>query len=254
MNKNTDICFVTALNDSSGALLEKAKSNWKALQCRFSQIVVHVTDCTHQSWLDFLESNDVPTMQSKQGWDFIGLHRRRSLKLGLSSSSTDRFFYADPDHMLRWVEHDPHDLDRVLKELYLWDCLVVGRSQVGFDAAPKRLKLTEAIVNHIYQLMTGRNWDLMMAARGLSRAAAQHLVQESKVDTLGNDVAWPLMLEKSGFQIGYAQSEGLRYETDDVYVQGREDSLDGDPKSWMVRVYAANQHVEAMKQFLDYDQ
>jgi hypothetical protein len=246
-----NICLVTALCDPPGELLAKAERNWKALERRFSNMAVHLTDDTHVDWQRFLVGRGVPTAHSKQGFDFIGLHRRRSLELGLRHFTDTHFFYADPDHVLRWVERGPDDLDAILTQVANWDCLVIGRSNAGFDAAPARFRMTEAIVNHIYRLITGNTWDLMMAARALSRRASELIVRESKVDTLGNDVAWPLLLARNGMTVGYAQAAGLIYETNTVYAQDIDDSLDDDPRSWMVRVYAAQQHADAMKPFLD---
>ena len=117
-----------------------------------------------------------------------------------------------------------------------------------------RLQATESIVNRIYVLMTGREWDLMMAARGLSRPAAELIVRQSTVDTLGNDVAWPLLVEQSGLTLGYVQADGLIYETNTVYARNVQDTLDDDPEAWMLRIYAANQQVDAMRPFLKREQ
>jgi hypothetical protein len=244
-------CLVTALCDAPGELLPKAEKLWGALEHRFSAIAVHITHDTHRDWRRFLSERGTPIVESRQGWDVIGLHRRRSLELGLSHSTDDRFFYADPDHILRWVERNPAELDAVLGQADPYDCLVIGRSPAAFAATPERLRATETIVNRIYTLITGRDWDLMIAARGLSRRAAELIVRECEVDTLGNDVAWPLLVERDGLTLGYAQADGLTYETNTVYAANATDVLDHDPRAWMLRVYAANQHVDAMRPFLE---
>ncbi len=246
----SSICLVTALCDPPGELLQKAERNWPALQRRFSRVAVHLTDDTHADWHRFLSEQGVPTAQARRGWDFIGLHRRRSLELGLRHFACERFFYADPDHVLRWVERYPDELDSVLRDAHC-DCTVIGRSDAGFNRTPARLKATEAIVNHIYRLITGHPWDLLMAARVLSRRAAELIVAQSKVDTLGNDVAWPLLAAQNGLTLDYVQADGLTYETNTVYAHDGNDMLDDDPRSWMLRVYAANQQVDAMRPFLN---
>ncbi len=247
----SSICLVTALCDPPGELLIKAERNWGALQQRFSNIAVHLTDDTHADWHRFLTERGVPTAQARQAWDFIGLHRRRSLELGLRHFACDRFFYSDPDHVLRWVERQPDELDDVLRGARHCDCTVIGRSDAGFKETPERLRATEAIVNHIYRLMTGHAWDLLMAVRVFSRRAAELIVTRSTVDTLGNDVAWPLLVAQSGLTLGYVQAEGLTYETNSVYAHDGADTLDNDPQSWMLRVHAANQQVAAMRPFLN---
>lgn len=154
------ICLVTSLADPPGELLEKAERIWPVLQVRFADIAVHVTDNTHDDWRQFLRRREVPTAQASPDWDHIGLHRRRSIQVGLENSACRNLFYADPDHILRWAEHQPADLDRVLDQIQRWDCLVVERSDSSFNEAPDRLKKTEAIVNTVYKLITGNGWDM----------------------------------------------------------------------------------------------
>lgn len=245
------LCLVTALCDPPAELLDKAQHLWPALCRRFEQIAMHVTSDTHPEWRAFLEEKSVPTAESTPAWDHIGAHRRRSLAMGLGHSGLDRLFYADPDHILRWVERKPDELDRVLALVGCWDCLVVGRSPAAFNVIPERLRATEVVVNRIYALMTGRRWDLMMAARGFSRRGAEHVVRTCREDTIGNDVAWPLLSERAGLSLGYAEADGLTYETNTVYARNTIDTEDEDARAWMLRVYAAYQHVEAMRPFLD---
>ena len=99
-------------------------------------------------------------------------------------------------------------------------------------------------------MLTGHPWDLMMAARGLTRRGAELIVGQSTEDTIGNDVAWPLQIEQHGMSLGYTQADGLTYETNRDYAENTVDSLDQDPSAWMLRVYAANQQVNAMRPFL----
>ena len=249
-NTMTGICLATALCDPEGELLDKARYHWMRLSDHFDSIAIHVTTNTHDDWFGFLESKGIPIATAAEGFDSIGLHRRRSLALALESSLHARIFYADIDHVLRWAERYSKDLDRTLKQIFRWDCLVVGRSQSVFAIAPRRLRDTESVVNHIYSLVTGDQWDLMMAARGLSPRAARLIVDRCEENTLGNDVAWPLFCRSNGLSVGYTESEGLRYETNRVYATDGQDSQDSDPQAWMLRVKAAAQHIEAMRSFL----
>jgi hypothetical protein len=243
-------CLVTAICDPPGTLLEKAARLWDQLERRFSDIAVHVTTDTHPGWFELLARRDVPVATADASWDHIGRHRRRALQIGLASSRAPFLFYADPDHMLRWVERHPDDLGAVLAEIANWDCLVVGRTPEAFAAAPRRLRDTEAIVNHIYTLQTGCDWDLMMAARGFSRRAANLIANTCREDTIGNDVVWPLLCIQHGLSVGYVEADGLRYETNEVYARDGEDEQDGDPAAWMLRIKAAWQQIEAMRQLL----
>ena len=244
------ICLATALSDPDAELLPKARRLWPALRSRFEAIAIHATTDNHRDWIRFLEEHDIPTRSLPPAWDHIGLHRRRCLEIALDHFPQQRILYADPDHILRWVERRPEELDAVLELAGCWDCLIVGRSPDAFAAAPARLKETEAIVNRVYALMTGRSWDIMMAARGFSRRGAELIVGTSREDTIGNDTAWPLAIEAAGLSLGYVEADGLTYETNTVYANDLVDEEDEDPRAWMLRVYTANQHIEAMRPFL----
>ena len=173
----TGICLATALSDPEAELLPKATKLWPALQRLFSCQAIHVTSNTHPDWLEFLSERDVPTRLSEPNWDHIGLHRRRSVEIALDNHAAERLLYVDPDHIMRWLERVPGELESMLSLVGAWDCLIIGRSPRAFAAAPARLRETEVLVNRVYALMTGRSWDLMMAARGFSRAGAEQLVR-----------------------------------------------------------------------------
>lgn len=245
------ICLATALCDPEAELLPKARDLWPALQAQFASQAMHVTSDTHPDWLTFLDAQQVPVRQSTPAWDHIGLHRRRSLEIALNHFDTERLIYLDPDHLLRWLERNPAELTEMLQLVGAWDCLVVGRSPAAFAAAPARLRETEVAVNRVYALMTGRNWDLMMAARGFSRTAAELIVSHCSEDSIGNDMAWPLLIEQAGMTLGYLEADGLTYETNTVYANDLEDQEDSDPAAWMLRIYAANQQIDAMRPFLN---
>jgi hypothetical protein len=247
------VCLATALCDPDAELLSKASRLWPALSSRFDAFAIHVTTNNHPDWTAFLKDRGIPTRAAPPAWDQIGLHRRRSLAIALDHHPHQRILYIDPDHVLRWVERKPEELDTMLELVGCWDCLIVGRSPRAFQLAPDRLRKTEAIVNRIYALMTGREWDIMMAARGFSRDAAALIVSTSTENTIGNDTAWPLAIERAGLSMGYLEADGLIYETNAVYANDLVDVEDGDPEAWMLRVYTANQHIDAMRPFLKPD-
>ncbi len=117
-------------------------------------------------------------------------------------------------------------------------------------ALPRRLAATEGIVNEIFRLVSGRSWDVMMAARGLSRRAAETIVEDCDVDTIGNDCAWPLFCQSRGFVLDYLEADGLTYRTNADYAADAEDRRDQDPMAWATRVGLAAQHVEAMLPYM----
>jgi len=129
------------------------------------------------------------------------------------------------------------------------DMLVVGRSPAALAHEPQRLQQSERLVNHVHALLTGENWDLMFAVRRLSPVAAGLIVQEGRVDTLANDVEWPLLVRQRGLRLGYAESDALFYRTIEEFGDD-EDSGDQDPLQWIRRLEFAAQHATAMRPYL----
>jgi hypothetical protein len=176
-----------------------------------------------------------------------GRHRRRSVELALELQP-DAVLYSDVDHVLRWAEAAEPELRRCLE--LTGDLVVVGRTEAAMEASPRRLRETERIVNHIYRLMTGRDWDLMFAIRLMSAPAAAAVVAGCEEDSIANDVEWPLFLEGRGFSIEYLAAEGLSYRTREDFGAPA-DRRDQDPAGWIDRVVIANQHASVLARYLD---
>jgi hypothetical protein len=242
--------FATIVADRQGHLFGKLRELLPAVLARFQGVTVLATTTTDERVLTLLESVRASIDTGEPDGNAIGRHRRQAIGLALENGVAEHILYADIDHLLRWIENDAIELDLVLQRMRDWDCTVIGRGSRSFAALPRRLLQTETIVNHIYALITGRNWDLMMAARGLSRRAAQAIVDHCAVDTIGNDAAWPLFCEERGFSVGYVEAEGLTYQTNADYSHDLKDSLDQDPRAWAQRVELAWQHVEAMLPYM----
>src|SRR3712207_447791 len=171
--------------------------------------------------------------------------------MALTHASSSRIVYMDFDHLLRWIENDASELDRVLEVTTEYDCAVIGRGLRSLATLPERLGSTEAIINHVYHLMTGHPWDVMMAARSFSRRAAEEIVDGCGVDSIGNDVAWPLFCGARGLSVGYVEAEGLTYRTNVDYALNLVDTRDGDPREWAERVLVAAQEIEAMLPYME---
>jgi hypothetical protein len=130
------------------------------------------------------------------------------------------------------------------------DLLIVGRSAAAFSRSPDRLRQTEAIVNHVYRLMTGREADVMFAVRLLTRPAATAVVEGCREDTIANDVEWPLFVEQAGFSVGYVEAEGLDYRINPDFDKPS-DSRDLDPVAWIDRAEIGAQHLRTMRRFIN---
>lgn len=175
----------------------------------------------------------------------VGRHRRQAVGL----AGNGYVLYSDLDNLLRWIEGDRPELERLLSTPDA-DLIVIGRSARAMAACPQRLRDTEAIVNHIYALQTGHTWDLMFAVRLLSPAAARLVTEQGSENTLASDVEWPLLAEHSGLSVGYREADGLSYRTRQDF-DAAHDRNDGSPKHWIQRVDIAGDHCRVLKQFLE---
>lgn len=236
------IALATTVADHRGQLIPKLRQHLPALAERFGQIAVAATTGTPTETLDLLRAHGAVVAINEPDALLIGRHRRQAL--AIAAESGQHVVYLDLDHALRWVENESAELDAVAARARRTDCLVIGRTQAGRDALPRRLRDTEAIVNHVYALTTGRVWDLMMAAHAFSPAAARSVARGCPVDTIANDVAWPLYCDREGFALDYVEARGLTYLTNDGYARGAvDDEKDRDPRLWARRVETAWQHV-----------
>jgi hypothetical protein len=147
------------------------------------------------------------------------------------------------------VEVAPDDLRATLAARPDAAVLVIGRSPRAFAAEPRRLQDTERVVNHIYGLMTGHDWDLMAAIRRFSRLGAETIVARSTVDTIANDVEWPLLVQREGLVTAYAQTDAFSYRMMEEFGAPA-DTGDGDAANWIKRVEYAATQVAAMRCFI----
>ena len=125
--------------------------------------------------------------------------------------------------------------------------MVIGRSGVSFASAPRRLRETESIVNHAFSAVTGCDWDVMIAARLMSRPAAEAVIRYATEASLATDVEWPLLLRRLGFSLRYVAADGLTYETNEVYGSGMNDAEDADLSAWIFRLELAAEHLRVMR-------
>ncbi|MCR6673348.1 MAG: hypothetical protein NVV79_18945 [Devosia ginsengisoli] len=239
------IVLTATVHDPVGRLAPATRRLAGSLRQIFPHIALNVSDATRPEVLAELEALGADIMTHAAGEAIIGKARRDAVAMAAGRPA----LYADFDHMLRWIECDPEDLSHVLAEQPEVDMLVVGRSPEALAREPQRLQQSERLVNHVHALLTGENWDLMFAIRRLSPAAADLIVRESRVDTLANDVDWPLLVRGAGMALGYAESHALFYRTVEEFGDA-EDSGDDEPLQWIRRLEFAAQHAAAMRPYL----
>lgn len=239
------IVFTATVHDPVGRLAAATRRLAGPLRQVFPDIALNVSDATTPEVMAALAELGADIMTHAAGEAIIGKARRDAVGMAAGRPA----LYADFDHMLRWVEFDPADLSRVLAEQPEADMLVVGRSPEALAREPQRLRESERLVNHIHALLTGEHWDLMFAIRRLSPEAARLIGQASRVDTLANDVEWPLLVREAGLHLGYAESDALFYRTVEEFGDA-EDSGDHDPLQWIRRLEFAALHATAMRPYL----
>ena len=245
-----EVALALAVADPRGHLGGKLNELLPRLRERFDPLAVHATISTHRDILERLESAGAVMATAPADPDAIGRHRRGAVALALEAGAVDHVLYMDLDHALRWVENDADELDAAVRRIRRSDCTVIGRGPRSTAALPRRLVVTEGVVNEIFGLASGRSWDVMMAARGLSRRAARAIVEGCDVDTIGSDCAWPLFCQSRGLSLDYLEADGLTYRTNADYAAGARNRRDGDPTAWAQRVRLAAQRVEAMRPYM----
>lgn len=171
--------------------------------------------------------------------------------------------YCDADRALHWVCEHPGELTQVAEGLERRDFTVLGRTDRAFSTHPRPQRDTEAIVNHAFRIVSGRHWDVMAGARGLSRRAAAEIVRGCLDDGISTDVSWPLHLDSAGgFSLGYTATEGLEFETADRHgveiaaAGGHAEwlrQLDEDLPGWLHRLEMARDHLSAMAPYASRD-
>lgn len=248
---STSIAFATVLHDTEARLAGPIEAAAPALRAMFGGIAVSLTEATDPRMATLL--SDVlgaRVAYHPTGEAIIGLARRNAVALALECG-TDQVLYSDLDHVLRWLDVAPEEMAEVLASQPEAQALIIGRTERAMAAMPKRLRDTEMPVNCAYELLTGRRADLLFAVRRLDREAAGDIVAHARVDSIANDVEWPLLAEQLGHRVGYAEAHGLHYRTIDEY--GAEaDSYDRDALQWIRRLEIAGEMAKAMRPYLNH--
>jgi hypothetical protein len=244
--------LATTLHDPVGRVRPGIERAGAALRELFAGAVVNATHSTVPEVLRSLELHlgaDIVIHQQSEA--VIGTARRDAVARSLIVSTATHVLYSDLCHVLRWIEARPDELAAAISADHPEDFLVIGRSASAFARSPQRLRDTEAIVNHIFGLVSGHHgWDTMFAIRRMSRCAAEAVVDHCTETTMANDVEWPLVAQAQGFRLGYLAADGLSYRT--IYdFDAPTDDHDGDPIAWIRRVEFAAQHASATRRFID---
>jgi len=261
MNEQMDaVALATTYHDPRGVLYDQLQQFLPRLQQVFSGIAANVSPDLHPPTLALLRDAGVDLVQQprdivQHGVPALGRVRRAVVAQALRLNRPF-VMYCDGDRVLHWAEHYPDELATVVARMSTHDFTVLGRTPRAFSSHPRIQSETEAIINRVYAESSGRAWDITAAARGMSRAAAQAIIDDCPDDSIGVDASWPLFLQQRGdYTMTALETEGLEFETatqhpSAVAEAGGESqwkaTLDANPNHWIFRLNVARVEVEAM--------
>jgi hypothetical protein len=226
---------------------------------QFAGLTVQASHVTHNLSLELLTAAgalvEQETPDGPIGYTRLGRTRRAAIRLALRMGA-ELILSIDLDRALHWAEYYPQELAATVTGMTEHDFTVIGRTPRAFDSHPRIQRDTEALINHVFSLVSRHAWDVTAATRGLTRRAAEAILTGCLDEGISTDVSWPLFLHKAGeFSIGYLATEGMEFETADRYgeeiaaVGGHAQwiaRLDADPRRWAHRVELARIEIEAM--------
>ena len=256
-----DVALAATYHDPKGRLCEQIQRVLPTLDEIFSGLAIRASYiASEQSLSLFTDAGALVKREPNERFEVpkLGTARREAITLALQFE-TPFVMYCDGDRVLHWAEWYPEELKQVIGRLSENDFTVLGRTERAFNSHPRVQRDTEAIVNYVFQVVSGYNWDVMAAARGLSRWAIETIRNKCFDEEISTDVSWPLVLRSTGgFSFGYIVTEGLEFETPARYseeiiaVGGYGEWLkqrDSDLNRWIRRLNFASTHVEAMIPF-----
>jgi hypothetical protein len=253
------VALAITYHDPQGGLLGQLRRVLPILQELFAGIGVAASAAAFTESLACLEQARAAIAREAAPPPGQGPRIGRARRLALDRALTfdcPLLFYCDGDRLFHWADHCPTELAAVARRIEEWDFTVLGRTPGAFASHPRVQRDTEAIVNHVFSLATGRPWDLTAAARGLSRRAAESILAGCPDEGISTDVSWPLCLLGDGrFSLGYLETEGLAFETAErqaaeVAAAGGVEAwltgIDADPRHWLGRLELARQEVSGI--------
>jgi hypothetical protein len=261
MAREPTISLVVTAHEPDRRLLDLAKVHVPALALRYASITAFCSGSTHPAMLDLLGKHGAKVevdQQAASSIDQIGVVRRKTLRAGLQAG-TSHLQLCDFDRALHWVAHYPDELNQVIGDIPNYDMIVLGRTARAWRTHPPYQADTEPLFNKVFALVSGLAWDVGAGSRGLSRRAAEALLDLSKEQTVGIDAEWPLLLmAQDGFRVSYRACEGLEFETADRFgpeieaaggYEEWEAQISADPARWTFRLKVALLIAEAATRY-----
>jgi hypothetical protein len=251
------VALAVTIHQPDERLAKMAEAQLPALATRYASLVAYCSRNTHPTILNLLRDHGVVVhidQHEPTSIDGIGHVRRKTVHAGLQAG-TSHLQMCDFDRAIHWVAHYPQELDSVIADIPNYDLLVLGRTERAWATHPPYQAETEPLFNRVFALVTGLAWDVGAGSRGLSRRAAETLLEHSQEPTVGIDAEWPLLLlRQDGFRVGHRACEGLEFETADRFApeieaaggyQAWEAQISADPRQWVFRLQVALRIAEA---------
>jgi hypothetical protein len=239
METQPTVALVVTVHEPDERLAGLAAAQLPALAGRYAALTAFCSGSTQPTLLRLLRVHGASVHvdgQAAAGIEQIGEVRRRTLRAGLHAG-TSHLHLCDFDRALHWVARYPHELETIIATIPGYDLLVLGRTARAWATHPPYQAETEPLFNRVFCLVTGHPWDVGAGSRGLSRRAAEALLQISREQTVGIDAEWPLLLlRRDGFLVDHRPCEGLEFETADRF--GPEIEAAGDYEAWEARMSA----------------
>lgn len=255
-----NVALAATHHDPDGRLYLQMVRAFPRLRQYFDSIAILLTPTSAvqtQSWLAQADITlRVAPPDEPIGHLHLGRWRRGAVDLALQAfPHADWFLFCDLDRVLHWIEYWPDELMATLEGLLAADVTVLGRTPRALASHPRAQVATESLVNEVFERITGYGWDVMAAARGLSRRAAHLIATTSRDDSIGADCTWLLLAQQAGLTMAYRATEGLEFETldrftDEVAALGSAEAwierFDADLRNWLMRVDLARTVIAAL--------
>lgn len=261
MGVKPDVALVVTVHQPDERLVNLAEVQLPSLASRYAAMMAYCSRETHPAILDLLRHHGVALQRDRgqsAGIYRIG-HVRRQTVLAALQAGTSHLQMCDFDRAIHWIAHYPQELEMVIADIPGYDLLVLGRTDRAWTTHPPYQTETEPLFNRVFALVTGLSWDLGAGSRGLSRRAAETLLEISQECTVGVDAEWPLLLLKQGgYRLGHRACEGLEFETADRYgpeieamggYGAWEVQMSADPNRWIFRMKLALMIAEAVVRY-----
>jgi hypothetical protein len=251
MDSESNVALVMTVHEREGRLLHLIEAHLPTLAAHYAAVIAYCSHETLPAVRDQLRRlgvairvNDHPS----RGIEDIGAARRATIRAGLEAGAS-YLQMCDFDRALHWAVHWPAELETVVADIPNYDLLVLGRTERAWATHPPYQAETEPLFNKVFALASGQPWDVGAGSRGLSRRAAETLLEISQEMTVGIDAEWPLLLlKRGGFRVGYRPCEGLEFETADRFgpeieaaggYQAWEAQASAQPERWVFRLQVA---------------